>query len=160
MFDDLRNAPNIRVCDDAIPAESMFAYRYLRDHLLSFFQKDIPLSTTKQILRDALRGIAALHARGIVHTDIKANNILVEWKEKDKNDGIEVEQVQVSDIEDAAYVPDDCVVKGRQVGNWMWRSPEAHASADVHKPSDMFSFGLVVSPPFVTRRPFILKLDS
>lgn len=26
----------------------------------------------------------------------------------------------------------------------MWRSPEAHASAEVHTPSDMFSFGLMV----------------
>jgi serine/threonine protein kinase len=90
-----------------------------------------------------MRGIAALHGKGIVHTDIKANNILIEWK--DQGGEIIVEQVQVADIEDAAYVPEDCVIKGRQVGNWMWRSPEAHASAEVQTPSDMFSFGLVVS---------------
>jgi serine/threonine protein kinase len=84
-----------------------------------------------------------LHGKGIVHTDIKANNILIEWK--DQGGEITVEQVQVADIEDAAYVPQDSTIKGRQVGNWMWRSPEAHASAEVHTPSDMFSFGLVVS---------------
>lgn len=28
----------------------------------------------------------------------------------------------------------------------MWRSPEAHASGRVHKPPDIFSFRLVVSP--------------
>jgi serine/threonine protein kinase len=37
----------------------------------------------------------------------------------------------------------------------MWRSPEAHASGPVNKPSDMFSFGIVVSNSapvtFVTR---------
>ena len=27
----------------------------------------------------------------------------------------------------------------------MWRSPEAHAGYGVEKPSDMFSFGIVVS---------------
>lgn len=34
---------------------------------------------------------------------------------------------------------------GKQVGNWMWRSPEAHARGPVNKPSDIFSFTLVVS---------------
>lgn len=33
---------------------------------------------------------------------------------------------------------------GKQVGNWMWRSPEAHASGPVGKPSDIFSYALVV----------------
>ncbi|UPX12663.1 uncharacterized protein EKO05_0003204 [Ascochyta rabiei] len=141
MFDDLRSSPNLRVSDDACPDESVFVYKYLRDHLLSFVQNEVPLPITKRILRDSLRGIAALHSKGIVHTDIKANNILIEWK--DQGGEITVEQVQVADIEDAAYVPKDCVIKGRQVGNWMWRSPEAHASAEVHTPSDMFSFGLV-----------------
>lgn len=145
MFDDLRVSPYVRVPEDTIPDESMFVYKYLRDHLLSFGQKDISLPIKKRILRDALRGISALHHKGIVHTDIKPNNILLEWREAGNNGGFVVEKVQLADIEDAAYVPEDCVIRGRQVGNWMWRSPEAHASADVHKPSDMFSFGLVVS---------------
>lgn len=78
MFDDLRSSPYVRVSDDAVPNESVFVYKYFRDHLLFFVQKDVPLHMTKRILRDALRGIAALHDRGIVHTDIKANNILVD----------------------------------------------------------------------------------
>jgi serine/threonine protein kinase len=145
MFDDLRSSPYIRVSEDAVPEDSLFVYNYLQDHLLSFAQKDVPLPITKRILRDALRGIAALHDRGIVHTDIKPNNILIETEGKKHDEGVTVEKVQVADIEDAAYVPEGCVIKGRQVGNWMWRSPEAHASANVHTPSDIFSFGLVVS---------------
>ncbi|KAJ8117623.1 hypothetical protein OPT61_g1209 [Boeremia exigua] len=141
MFDDLRSSPYLRVSDDTCPDESVFVYKYVRDHLLSFVQNEVPLSITKRVLRDSLRGIATLHSKGIVHTDIKANNILIEWK--DQGGEMTVEQVQVADIEDAAYVPEDRVIKGRQVGNWMWRSPEAHASAAVHTPSDMFSFGLV-----------------
>ena len=143
MFDDLRGLPHVRVSEDTIPEHSMFAYRHFREHLLSFFQKGASLPITKRILRDALRGIAALHNKGIVHTDIKPDNTLVEWSEKDSE--ITVEQVQIADIEDAAYVPDDCTLEGRQLGNWMWRSPEAHVSGPMHKPMDMFSFGLVVS---------------
>ena len=36
-------------------------------------------------------------------------------------------------------------IVGVQVGNLMWRSPEAHTQARVNKPSDVFSFGIVVS---------------
>ncbi len=55
-----------------------------------------------------------------------------------------LEQVQLAD-EDAAYVPPGSNIVGKYVGNWMWRSPEAHAQSHVNKPSDIFSFGVVVS---------------
>jgi serine/threonine protein kinase len=148
MFADLRSSPYIRVPDDDIPDESMFTYKYLQDQLLSFAQKDVPLPITKRILRDALRGITDMHAKGVVHTDIKPNNSLIDWEEQ--GDEITVEKVQLADIEDAAYVPENCVIRGRRLGNYMWRSPEAHASAAVQKPSDLFSFGLVVSVPHIS----------
>lgn len=50
MFDDLRTSPfsaYVRVPDDSIPEKYMFAYKYLRDHLMAFVQKDNPLSVTK-----------------------------------------------------------------------------------------------------------------
>jgi hypothetical protein len=56
-----------------------------------------------------------------------------------------IAQVQLADIEDAAYVPPGCDIVGKRVGNWMWRSPEAHVQGCVNKPSDIFSFGVVVS---------------
>jgi serine/threonine protein kinase len=149
MFDDLQDSPYVRIADDTIPGESMFAYKYLQDHLLSFVLEELPLSMMKRVLRDALRGVAAMHEKGIVHTDIKANNILVEWNEQRKGGEIVVEQVKIADIEDAAYVPEDSVIRGQQLENCTWRSSEAHASTDIHTLSDVFSFGLVVRiPPF------------
>jgi serine/threonine protein kinase len=143
LYNDVRISPYVRVSADAIPDESMFAYAYFRDHLLGFADKNFPLSMTKQILKDALRGIAALHDKDIVHTDTEADNIMIDWTEK--NDGTSVvDRVQIADLEDSAYVPPVCDIVGKQVGNWMWRSSEAHASGAVHKPTDMFSFEIVV----------------
>ena len=67
----------------------------------------------------------------------------MDWEE-DRN-GITVTHVQLTDLEDAANVPPGYDISGKQVGNFMWRSPEAHAATGVEKPSDMFSFGIVVS---------------
>ncbi|KAI0908438.1 kinase-like domain-containing protein [Ustulina deusta] len=86
-------------------------------YLANLAQTDLPIQVTKRILKDALRGLAVLHDHDIVHTV--------------------VEQVQLADLEDSAHVPPDCDIVGKQAGNWMWRSPEAHASGPciyaVHK---------------------------
>jgi hypothetical protein len=39
------------------------------------------------------------------------------------------------------------------MGNVMWRSPEGQTGKGIGKPSEVFSFGLLVSqPPFSVRR--------
>ena len=58
----------LRLLQDTIPERSMFVYTYLRDHLLSLAQQDLPLLLTKRILKDTLHGLAELHHQNIVHT--------------------------------------------------------------------------------------------
>lgn len=64
---------------------------------------------------------------------------------KHKDQGMVVENVQLTDLENAAYLPNGKCVKGMLAGNDNWRSPEAHFKGELSKPSDVFSFGLVVS---------------
>lgn len=75
--------------------------------------------------------------------DVKANNILISYKNADEN--VVVKSVRLADLEDAAYVTPGSAIVGSQVGNQLWRSPEAHAQGAVSLPSDIFSFGIVVS---------------
>jgi hypothetical protein len=75
--------------------------------------------------------------------DIKADNVFIEWKHD--QDGIIIERVQLGDLEDAAHIPPGSHMIGKHAGNWMWGSPEAHAKGPVNKPSDIFSFALVIS---------------
>ena len=56
-----------------------------------------------------------------------------------------VEQVQITDLENAAHLPKGRCIKGMLAGNDNWRSPEGHFKGELNKPSDMFSFGAVVS---------------
>ena len=64
----LGTSRHLRLLQDTIPDRSMFVYEYLKDHLLSLAQKDLPLPLTKRILKDALHGLAELHHKDIVHT--------------------------------------------------------------------------------------------
>ena len=67
----------------------------------------------------------------------------MDWEED--RDGIKVVRVQLTGLEDAVHVPPGYNISGKPAGNFMWRSPEAHAAYGVERPSDMFSFGIVVS---------------
>ncbi|KUI66996.1 Cyclin-dependent kinase 6 [Cytospora mali] len=139
IYERLRSCENLRVACDSVSDPPIFIYKYLDDHLLSFAQENPELPIIKRILKDALRGLAALHDQDIVHTDIKPNNIFIFIQRR----GSEVTEVRLADLEDSAIVPQGSAIIGRQMGNWMWRSPEAHAEGPMNKPSDMFSFGIV-----------------
>jgi hypothetical protein len=65
--------------------------------------------------------------------------------EETTNGAIEVQRVQVGDLEMGSVIPPGLNVRGAKLGNPMWRSPESHAAARINLPTDVFSFGLVVS---------------
>jgi serine/threonine protein kinase len=137
-------------------------YEYLKDNFLDLIQNQIPVRARKEILKATLQGIADMHDRDIVHlgepndsalptvmmndrsfVDVKPDNILVNYRYVDQE--VVVDKVQVSDLENAAYLPKPSCIKGMLAGNDNWRSPEGHFKGELNKPSDMYSFGLVVS---------------
>ncbi|KAI9681343.1 MAG: hypothetical protein M1817_002626 [Caeruleum heppii] len=134
-------SPHLRLPFDTIPDQRILVYRYLGDDFLSLIRKAIPMRTRRQILKASLRGLADLHDRDVVHLDIKPNNILVDYRH-DGDDTI-VEQVQIADLENAAYLPPGRCIKGMLAGNDDWRSPEAHFKGELNKAADMFSYGAV-----------------
>lgn len=61
------DCPHVRLPIDAVPEKHILVFEYLDKHLLDLVQENIPLTHIKRILYDTLRGIASLHARGILH---------------------------------------------------------------------------------------------
>lgn len=55
----------------------MFFYKYLSDHLLHFILEGPELPFIKRILKDALRGIAAMHDQDIVHAGTSEQNPVI-----------------------------------------------------------------------------------
>ncbi|KAI2635770.1 kinase-like protein [Hypomontagnella submonticulosa] len=150
------HSPYLRALRDTVPEQKMFVNEYLTDHLLNFAFQDISLRTQKRILRDTLRGLSTLHDQNIAHLDIKPNNIMVDYH--DTPEGIVVDRVQLSDLEDSTHIPPGQALRGLQVGNQFWRSPEAHVQGAVGKPSDIFSLALVFI--FMRLKLVIFRIDS
>ncbi|KAJ9200660.1 hypothetical protein DTO021D3_2648 [Paecilomyces variotii] len=136
----LPQSPYIRLPCDHIPGQRILVYQYLMDDFLKLVQKKIPARSRKKIIKDSLRGIAELHDRDIVHLDIKPDNIMADLRYDDKH--TIVERVQITDLENAAYLPPGRCIRGMLAGNDNWRSPEAHIKNKLNKPTDIFSFGI------------------
>lgn len=77
--------------------------------------------------------------------DLKSDNILLMYTAS-PSDEVNITQVNVADCDNAAKVKEGEAIIGTQVGNVMWRSPEAHVGARIGKASDIFSFGVIVRP--------------
>jgi serine/threonine protein kinase len=63
----LDGCPYVRPLHDTITHPLMFVFKYANEDLLSLVQKNLPITTTKKILKDTLRGLATLHDRHIIH---------------------------------------------------------------------------------------------
>ncbi|KAL4922583.1 kinase-like protein [Aspergillus aurantiobrunneus] len=130
------NISHVRLAVDTIPDKSIFIFKHFTGYLLTLAQKNLPLVVIKRILKDALTGLAELYDQDIIHT------------------------VQLGDLEDAAHIPQGCDMVGKQAGNWMWRSPEAHARGPVNKPLDVFLFVLVYICAIHKRIIFAVREDE
>ncbi|KAL2016165.1 hypothetical protein VTK56DRAFT_4105 [Thermocarpiscus australiensis] len=138
----LSSSPNLRVLVDSIPEDEIFVYDFLAGDLLRFSQRQLSHEMRRSILRSALSGLAELHDKGIIHTDIKPNNILIDYHEAPGQD-LAVTQVRISDLEDSVLLePGECL-NGCLCGHELWRSPESWARAKQGLPSDSYSFAIV-----------------
>lgn len=137
----IKETRNLRLPFDHISNCNIFAYRYLTDEFLTLIRNTLPVKAKKEILKSSLQGLVDLHDRDIVHLDIKPDNIMADCHGKE--DHIVVDKVQLTDLENAGYLPRGRCIKGMLAGNENWRSPEAHLKGELNKPTDIFSFGAV-----------------
>lgn len=103
----------------------------------------------KDIVRIALQtaqGLAAAHAQGIVHRDVKPANILLEG---------EVDRVRISDFGLAQAADDAAVTRsGIVAGTPQYMSPEQAQGEPIDHRSDLFSLGSVMYAMGTGRPPF------
>jgi hypothetical protein len=129
-----------------VPGESL-ADRVAREGRL-------PVEAVARIGAQVARGLAAAHARGLIHRDVKPANILIE-----QGTGV----VRLTDFGLAKLIGRVSVTAvGTVAGTPGYMSPEQAAGQDLDARSDLFSLGVVLytaaagRPPFPGDSPFVV----
>ncbi|HET9765556.1 MAG TPA: serine/threonine-protein kinase, partial [Thermoanaerobaculia bacterium] len=115
----------------------------------------LPLEETVRIARDVAEGLAAAHGKGIVHRDLKAENVMVTPSG----------QVKVLDFGIAKQVGEGTAEEsltdvGSVVGTVRAMSPEQALGRTVGPPSDLFSLGTLLYEMTTGSSPFVGKVAA
>jgi eukaryotic-like serine/threonine-protein kinase len=98
--------------------------------------RSIPALEVTSIARDALRGLGALHAAGIVHRDVKPANLLV------RDDGrIAITDLGVAEARDAPGLTRDGFVMGTQA----YLAPERLRGVPASVATDLYALGATLA---------------
>ena len=101
------------------------------------------------LARSIAQGIAAAHARGIVHRDVKSANVMVT-----ERGGVKLVDFGLAKAEALAGLSTELTGEGVAVGTVPYMSPEQLRGAAVDARSDLFSLGVVLYEMAAGRRPF------
>jgi TolB-like protein/Tfp pilus assembly protein PilF/predicted Ser/Thr protein kinase len=141
--------PNIATIHeiDAAEGQSFISMAYVDGKRLQDIVREerIPLERVLDVAVQMGEGLSAAHKRGIVHRDIKSDNIMV------TADGV----VKIMDFGLAKLGGVSKVTKpGSTVGTVAYMSPEQCQGMEVDERSDIFSFGVVLYEMITAQLPF------
>ena len=108
-------------------------------------QAPLPVERARDFLRQIADGLAAAHAKGVIHRDLKPGNILV-----DEND-----QVYITDFGVAHSIASSGLTRtGDTLGTLDYLSPEQARGDSVDTRSDLYTLGLIAAQLLTGELPF------
>ncbi|KAL3420436.1 serine threonine protein kinase [Phlyctema vagabunda] len=134
--------PYIRQLLDEIEQPPSLVLQYLEDNLLQASStKTLERSEIKFVAKRVLQALQALHEDGYTHTDIKPDNILVDYGDGPSR----FADVQLADCGDVCRIDSEEYLKvgvdGSHIGAAIFRSPEAMLQLRWGPSTDIWSFG-------------------
>lgn len=113
----------------------------------------LPFEELRPILAEVLRALSAAHARGVVHRDMKPDNIML----AETSHGVAVKVLdfgiaKVVDEEDGEH--DKITRTGMIVGTAAYMSPEQAQSQPLDHRADLYSVGIIAFQGLTGRLPF------
>ncbi|MFO0803864.1 MAG: serine/threonine-protein kinase [Gemmataceae bacterium] len=113
---------------------------------------NVPIAEAVRIAREIATGLAAAHAKNLVHRDIKPGNIWLEEKTR-RVKILDFGLARAADGEDA----DTVTQEGTPIGTPAYMSPEQARGETLDFRSDLFSLGAVMYLLITGRNPFRAK---
>ena len=153
---ELAHPNTVRVFDHGATPDGLvyYAMELLRgEHLRALVRREGPLPVPRalHLVGQAARALAEAHARGIVHRDVKPENLFV------TDAGGELDFVKVLDFGVAKLVrsgQSDLTRVGSITGTPSTMSPEAITSGEIGPPADVYALGAVLYFALTGRMPF------
>jgi serine/threonine protein kinase len=100
-------------------------------------------TTVRNVLLDALVGLAHLHENGIVHCDVKPSNILVDDRERGRLSGFDISIDTKEHTSARGMIA--TTMRGTEIGMTNdFAAPELQSSGQATKRTDMFAYGKTV----------------
>ena len=135
----------------------LVAGRSLRDALAA----EGPMSGQRiaEIMTQVCAGLGHAHARGIIHRDVKPDNVVLVMGQDD--DGRPLEQVKVCDFGLALVRASDATIE-RFAGTPAYMSPEQCRGDDLDAGTDVYACGIVMyelatgAVPFLSDKPMVV----
>ncbi|MCJ1250603.1 hypothetical protein MMC30_007831 [Trapelia coarctata] len=150
---------NLRPLVDGIEDPSdppAIVLKHLDDDLLEASDaKQLTIPEIKYVSKKVLEALKVLHGDGFVHTDIKLDNVLVNYGQGDTR----FRDVQLADCENTVHV-DSKYCKDRDlIGAPYWRSPEAQLGLQWGPPTDIWSLRTMIISLIWGKNFFIFRPD-
>ena len=117
----------------------------------------VPSHTAADCFNQVLEAIKAAHASGVIHRDLKPDNVLISKQENGQPHvrvlDFGLAKIRVSDLTDSNN-PTVLTTPGTVMGTVGYMSPEQLTGEAVDQRSDLFSVGVMVVEALTGRRPF------
>ncbi|MHC4837043.1 MAG: serine/threonine-protein kinase [Planctomycetota bacterium] len=127
----------------------------LQGHLLSDTMRTLPPRALVGMARQLLGALQVAHEKGLVHRDIKPDNIMV--LHGAPHDDLSAPRVKLMDFGVAKAVEESgprLTAYGQAIGTPYYMSPEQAIAAEVDHRTDLYSLGVVLYEALAGRRPF------
>ena len=138
-------------CDQPPPGFSFLTMKLLPGETLAARLREhvpVPMEEGLSILKQLVSGVAAIHAAGIVHRDIKPNNIILD------GNGPKV-RLWITDFGLARAYSGEVTISGHSIvaGTPGYIAPEIYRGQGPSQASDLFAFGVVLHEIFTGKKP-------
>ncbi len=135
IYDFIETADELALVMEFVDGQNL--YLHLREHIVPFSQRMLWLTQIAQ-------GLAVAHDAGIIHRDLKAENILINKRNEAK----------ISDLGIAKSQDFNVTLTDHVAGSYSSMSPEQAMGEELDSRSDLFSFGILAYQLLCNSHPF------